>query len=553
VPRVPVIRTDAPLWKLRRLQELRRLQAEKLGAVDVFRALGFEPNCVVRQAAAEAAGFKTIIGAVRSGVDLPPNCWTCPQERFLAHYNDERSDMLYGGAAGGGKTTGNLMGALRACHQFDGLQAFWFRRTFPELEQSVLRVLARYAYAAPLGAKWNGGRHELTFPNGSILTFGHAANLKAATALLSAEIQLLCLDERTTIQPDVVDFIYTRVRSGVEGIPELGIRSGTNPGEIGHSRVKTDFIEATDHGANELVDERGRTLRFIQAKATDTPQVIMSGYLLTLQGIKDPQLRKAMLDGDWDVFAGQVFSEWRYAKHVVEPFTLPREWRRCGGIDYGYRAPSAVLKSAVDGDGRVWVYWELYETQLGERRLAEEILASGAEHVVYAFDPSMSARIGDEMPVASILQEEGVPLTPGNNDRLSGWNRIHTYLADGPACQIHRAAGSAQCPLLHVFAGCVDLIRTLPAVPYRTTGKLEDVDTESEDHLPDALRYLLMELGGMNEPYVSKDRGPTTAPDGSPLLPVLDGRMIAGDTSTGLAPPPGSQKGNGRVIESPFV
>jgi hypothetical protein len=543
---------EASPEKLLYLQELQRRRAEQIGKQGVFRAMKFEPNCKVRQAAAEELGYELIVDAVEAGADLPPNCGECPQERFLAAYNEPNTDQLYGGAAGGGKTVGNLFGTLRACFEYPGLQAFWFRRSFPELHQSVLRLLGRFRFAEQIGARWNAAYHELTFANGSILTFGHAKNVKEATALLSAEIQLLVLDERTTIPPDVVDYLYTRVRSGIPGLPCLGIRSATNPGEIGHSRVKQDYVEATKHGEVEIIDKAGRLKRFIQAKISDTPQ-LGPEYAKTFD-ILGEQLAKAYRDGDWDVFAGQVFSEWRYDRHVVKPFRVPLTWLRWGGIDWGHRAPSAVIKAGIDQDDRVWVYWEFYKAEVGEKGLADVIRASGPEHIVYAFDPAMSAKLGDAKPVAAVLKEEGIRLKKANNDRLSGWQRIHTYLADGPACAIHRAPPYEweSCPMLHVFDSCHELIRTLPAVPYNVTGNPEDVDTRSEDHLPDALRYLVMELGTLGRPFLFDETLPDFfAAGGKPIPPVIPGRMIAGNTGTGLLHEE-SQEDNGKVKASPF-
>jgi hypothetical protein len=114
--------------------------------------------------------------------------------------------------------------------------------------------------------------------------------------------------------------------------------------------------------------------------------------------------------------------------------------------------------------------------------------------------------------------------------------------------------GWDECPMLHVFENCTELIRTLPAVPYNQVGNPEDVDTDSEDHLPDALRYLLMQLGTLARPFLGAELDPSdrlVAPDGRPLLPVIPGRNIAGDTSTGLFREE-DQDMNGRVMASPF-
>jgi hypothetical protein len=421
-----------------------------------------------------------------------------PQTRFLS-LPDENIDVLFGGAAGGSKSYSLLIYALRACVRFPGLQVFWFRRTFPELQQSVLRLLGRLAFARSLGATWNGSTYELRFPGGSILTFGHAKTTKEASALLSAEINLLIIDERTTLPPDVVDMLYTRVRTGVPGVPCLGVRSGTNPGDVGHSRVLADYIEATGHGEREITDDNGRRRIFIQSHISDTPQ-LGAEYLRNLQGLPE-KLRKAYLEGDWTVFAGQAFGEWRHDRHVMRPFSIPDEWQRLNGIDGGYRAPWCTLWGAVDPDGRIYFYREIYETQVGETEQAKRILAAEAddEHVAVRYaDDSMWAVTGEGKPSADIYAENGVHLTKagkGPGSRVTRVRRTRTYLAEAPACPHHRALGWDTCPLAHFFSVCENLIRTLPTLPHADTGDPEDVNTKAEDHAYDAMSYLLINLG----------------------------------------------------------
>jgi hypothetical protein len=477
---------EAPLAKLRKLKQLQEQYDKKVAqrraqTMDVFAKLGFTPNCKVQHAARVA------------GEPVPPRCGQCPQERFV-DLPDEDLDVLYGGAGGGGKSHSLLVLALRACIRYPGIQVFWFRRSFPELNQSVLRLLARFGHARSLGASWNGSSYELRFPGGSVLTFAHAKNLQEASALSSAEINLLILDERTTIAPDVVNFLYTRVRSGVPGVPCLGIRSASNPGFVGHRVVKEGWVDATDYGRVELVDKAGRRRIFIPAKIADNP--FIGDYEATLQGIEDPELRRRIAEGDWSVMPDQAFPDWRRDRIAVPAFDLPASWLRYGGLDWGWTAPSVYLLAARDNDGRLWYYRELVMRQTPEQEQARRVLAiEDVAPIVRAADPAMWGKNGSALPPASQFAIAGTPLRKADNDRFGGKQRLHQYLAQGPACAYHRSLGWDICPMLHVIeTGCPELLVSMETLP-RDPKKPEDVDTNADDHAYDAARYLAMAVG----------------------------------------------------------
>jgi hypothetical protein len=481
------------LAKVEKLRRLRELQAEvdrregvRLASLDVFGVLGYRPH---------------------------PQ-----QEEFHAAIED---DVLYGGAAGGGKSVAIVMEGLRACARHPGMRVLLVRRTYDELAESVFPVLAKYGYAAGLGATWNGTERELRFPNRSLFRFRYMENLVDASRRQGGEYQLLLVDEATLMPPGVVDILkFERLRSDGT-VPVIGTRSTCNPGGPSHAQVKARYIDGTGHGQRIVADEQGLTVRFVQAKATDNPH-LDDGYARRLDAIPDPQRRAAMRDGDWDQFAGMVFPEWRHDRHTVPPMALPSTLTRYNGIDWGYTAPWCVLWGAQDEDGRVWIYRELYATQVGEQAQAQRILAaeSAGEHVAARYgDDAMWATRGDAKPVATVYAENGVPLTPaGKGGRVPGWQRVHSYLAEAPACAHHRAAGWDTCPLLHVFTTCTELVRTLPALPHATSGDPEDADTKAEDHAPDSLRYLLINLG--NE---ARFHFPAPTPVARPLDPAAAG------------------------------
>ena len=462
----PVI--QAPPEKLRRLAELReirrRQEAGRLATLDVFGLLGYEP--------------------------------TPKQQEF---HDATEFDILFGGSSGGGKSVALVGHAIRECVRHPGIRVGAFRRTYPELKESLLTELATtFGYAQALGAAWNGNDYELRFPNGSLIMFRYAETLKDATRRQGGQFQLLLFDERTLTPPDAIAFLESRLRSGRADIPVLGIRSSANPGGAGHGAVKSRYIQPTNYGESTYSDERGRSVRFIPSKLADNPHVNPE-YAADLLALPD-KLRAAFLDGNWDVFAGQMFPELNRDRHVVAPFKLPAEWTRYNGIDWGF-SPGwwAVIWAAVDEDGRVWLYRELYAQQVIEPDQAKRILAAEAdgEHVLirYADDAMWTGR-GAAKSSADMYADNGVHLTPASKgSRVIGWQRVRRYLAEAPACQHHRALGWETCPMLHMFTTLHDTFRTLSDLPHATKGDPEDADSGGEDHLPDALRYLLINLG----------------------------------------------------------
>ena len=480
----------------------------------VFHDLGYEPNCIPRHEAREAGILEHL---------LPAPCGQCPQEQF---HGATEYDVLYGGAAGGGKTKGLVMEGLKNSVRYPGITIGAFRRSYPELEESLLSELRPLLgdLAHHYGARYDETKHDLRFPSGSLIRFRHMGNLRDATRRQGGEYQQLLFDERTLTPPDAIDFLQSRLRSSRPDIPVLGIRSGTNPGGIGHGRVKRDYIDATDHGKHVVVDDRGRTRRFIQAKVEDNPH-LNAEYASDLDALPEA-MRKAFRDGNWDSFTGQVFTSWNRALHVVKAFPIPLSWRRFSGIDYGWRDPWAVVWGALDSDRRLWVYREISQSEVTERDQAARIQAiehAAGEDLVHYADPSMWAKKGEAPSPATAYTAAGVRIVEATNDRIIGWHRLHTYLANAPACELHRHQGHTVCPLLHVLETCPEVIRTVPALPYDPV-RVEDVDTNADDHIPDALRYLVMAL-----PNPAPQQGLPRQPDPRHRDPLSQIAPIEGD------------------------
>jgi hypothetical protein len=222
------------------------------------------------------------------------------------------------------------------------------------------------------------------------------------------------------------------------------------------------------------------------------------GYEKVLNAIPDVNRRAAMRDGDWDAMVGAFFSIWNRMRHVVPAFDPPPEWQRYCGVDYGFRDPFAVEWAAVDNDARVWVYREIYATEVDAPNQAKLILEAeqnaNEANVVRVADPSMWGSRGTPMSIADIYGMEGCGIAQADNDRLNGWSRFFYYLAEAPACEYHRSLvtddqpnGWETCPLIHFMdERCPNLIDAIPNLP-RSKTKPDDAETRQvDDHGIDA-------------------------------------------------------------------
>lgn len=434
---------------------------------------------------------------------------TPKQQLFHASKADE---VLFGGAAGGGKSKAIVMDAFFRCLLYPRTYAYVFRRTYGELEDTIIRE-ARESYPKGLG-KYNAARHEIELPNGSAIRFRHCANYDDRQNYRGAEIQWLYFDELTSFEEEIYDFLKTRLRAKKKLGIQPCVRSATNPGDIGHAWVKRRFVDAappmtmfeSDITSRESKKRKRYRLQYIPSLVTDNPH-ISDDYLFQLEG-KPAALRNAMLYGDWNAFEGQVFTEWqdrpahyrdRLWTHVVEPFEIPDHWPRYMSFDHGYSKPFSVGWWAVSPNGTAYRYREWYGCEPGRantgvkltpRQIAEGILQREVHErennirIDRVADPAIFDRSrGDS--VAQQMEPEGknpgVFFRPGEHNRLSGKMEIHERLRFDEQGR----------PKMQVFSTCRDFIRTLPALPY-SSRTVEDVDSEAEDHIYDETRYFCM-------------------------------------------------------------
>lgn len=424
-------------------------------------------------------------------------------------------DVLYGGAAFGGKSYGLLMDTLRWCHTYPRLEAWWIREDYPQLRDSVLTDLEAMGYAQVLGCRWNDQQKILRFPNGAQLKFRHARNLKDASQMLSAACQLLVLDERTTLDPAVAEKLTTRVRSGKPGVPVIGVRSGTNPGGRGHTAVKTAFVDPSPLGRRRLpaVDDAGTVIRtddgrtldryFLPAKIDDNPAGRAADPTYAARfSMMAPELAAAYRDGDWSRFEGMRFAAFDVRRHVVPAgqLDIPLGGVRRGlGVDWGSAAPFAAVWGVMLAEQLI-VYRELHQAGLTTTEQAKAILAAerdgergNGRSVPVWLDPSCWSR-DPEKPIvkptrpdapppgsrADLYRKAGVPVLKAYNPRVDGWTFIDELLGDLPDGR----------PKVLFSDACPNVIRSLSGAP-RCTRDPDDVDDSyDDDHAADGFRYL---------------------------------------------------------------
>lgn len=424
--------------------------------------------------------------------------------------------ILFGGAIGGGKSAAMLHDAIYNAVNYPGMRIALVRRSYPELEESLIAPLhAEWGSAKALGARWNGTKKTLSFPNGSIINFVYAETVQDVTNIQGGQYQALYVDEGALMPPAVIQQLQERLRGASKLIPIIGIRISSNPGGAAHKYLKDRFITPTQKGklafAKEPIGKTGRTRKvaFIKSQLSDNPH-LNEDYVDVVDSIEDPQRRKAMRDGDWDAMVGQFFMQWDSTRHVVPSFEISKEWLRYAGIDYGTLDPFACVWVSPDPDGRMWVYREISAPGLQARDQARYILdaekSAGETSVIRVADPSMWGNNGTPLSIADSYGLEGCGIYKADHDRTNGWSLCHQYLNEGPACPIHRAKGWKTCPMVHVFEDkCPLFIEQIPALT-RNPLKPEDAATLNvEDHIADAWRYVCMAVGTFARPVLYDD------------------------------------------------
>ena len=440
---------------------------------------------------------KSEVEEVQRDIIFEPN--PGPQTSFLAATEQE---VLYGGAAGGGKSYSLIADPVR---YFSNPHARMLivRRSTEELRELISVSKQLYPRAIP-GIKFMERDKTWVAPNGSTLWMSYLDRDDDVMRYQGQAFNWIGFDELTQWPtPYAWNYMRSRLRATkASGLP-LYMRATSNPGGPGHQWVKKTFIDPnTPNKAFWATDENGETIRwpvghsreneplfkrkFIPATLFDNPYLSEDGmYEANLLSLPEHQ-RRQLLEGDWDINEGAAFPEFNRRVHVSEPYDIPASWVRFRACDYGYSSYTGVLWFAVvPGSEQLVVYRELYVSKILATDLADMILElEEGEKIRYGvLDSSLWHNRGDTGPsLAEQMITKGCRWRPADRSRgsrVAGKNEIHRRL---------QIDDFTEEPRLVIFDHCKNIISQLPSIPLDKKNP-EDVDTHSEDHLYDALRY----------------------------------------------------------------
>lgn len=450
-----------------------------------------------------------------------------PQQRALT---TRAQEVLYGGAAGGGKSYLARVSSIVYSLEIPGLITYLFRRTFKEVLANHVHTPGGYlemlkGLMDAGDVDYSKSDYSFTFYNGSRIQLAHSQYESDIYTHQGAQIGFLILDEATHFSPMMVRFIRSRVRLGSLVVPPKWkglfprILYTANPGGIGHHYFKSNFV---DIGAGHVFlapeDEGGMTREYVPAKVGDNKILLLNDpdYPARLKGMGDTATVEAMLNGDWEIVSsGGVADVWRSKYHVIHPFNIPSSWRIDRGYDYGSSKPAAYLMFAEsdgtefeDHNGRTcWVpagtIFIIGEKYFANKRLEglkltaieqgrqmkafedesgyhSRVKPGPADNAIFSAEPGHRT-VADDIGISGITFVKGNK-RPGS--RVEGLQLFRTRLKAATERPMER-------PGIFVFNTCRHTIRTIPNLQNDDKNP-EDIESQGEDHLWDVIRYRVL-------------------------------------------------------------
>ncbi len=428
---------------------------------------------------------------------------------------DTHKYVAFGGARGGGKSWAVRVKAILLSLNYKGIKILIVRKTLSELRNNHISPLVSLTNGI---ADYNDSKKELRFKNGSIIKFGYCACQADLCQYQGSEWDVIFIDEATQLREEWFDELKVTVR-GVNDFPKR-IYLTCNPGGVGHSWVKRLFIDRNYKEGEDTSD-----YSFIRSLVTDNKALMDKNpdYQKQLHSLP-PKLKKAWLEGDWNIFEGQFFEDFidapeHYADklytNVIEPFEIPNDWNIVRSFDWGFAKPFDCSWWAVDFEGRAYLILQFYGcTGVANEGLKwhadkvfSEIHRIECEHrwlkgkrISGVADPSIWSEDGG-LPIIASADRHQVFFQKADNSRIPGWMQVHYRLAFDDQGK----------PMVYFFNTCKHAIRTLPLLQFSNTNP-EDLDSMQEDHFADSFRYFCM-----SRPIVPKKSIVKNYPAADPL------------------------------------
>lgn len=368
-----------------------------------------------------------------------------PKQAHFLSIPDTIFEGFFAGSKGPGKTDTLIMiDPLRGFTDHPKFKSLTLRRNFPDLESEI--VIRQKEWYTPAGATYNETKKRWTWPSGAISQNGHADKEEDVRKYDSAEYNLIKWDEATHFTKFQYEYLsFTRCRSSSPDLPAL-IRSGSNPGNVGHTYFRTRFVDPYRPGNKILVDKKTGLKRiYIPAGPYDNPALLTNDptYLKKLESLPEAERRAAF--GDWYTFSGQVFEEFRLepllgepenARHVIKPFDIPFWWPRILAIDWGFAALTVAGWGAISPDGRIYIYRVVAVKGQQIKNWATDVanLTKGEEIVDAVICHSANQNRGEPKTIQIQVQEAlnnaglNVDLRLAERDRIGGKMLVHEYL-----------------------------------------------------------------------------------------------------------------------------
>lgn len=458
-----------------------------------------------------------------------------PQEKFLG-LPDEIQEAFYGGAVGGGKSWVLLMlPIMREFIKHPSFKGIIFRKTYPQLEEYLVPE-SKIIYKK-FGGEYNETKHLWTFGSGATIRFGFIKTKDDARDHDGSQYNYIGWDELTHFDEWVYRYLFRSLRSGSKQLPAI-VRSTSNPGNIGHSWVRSRFIEPDRNGYKKLWDPETKSHRiFIPSSMRDNPTLLENNpnYINILNTLPEAE-RKAKIEGDWWTFSGQVFTEWRdrhidsepaHALHVIEPFTIPSFWPKIVSIDWGFTHKASIHWHAVSPESRLFTYREYTCSKTPIEIWGSDVgrLSRTDENIVLSvMDPSAWKTESHGKTIAEqFMQASDMFVEQAINDRINGKLHYHEMLRwkERPAKYIPKEGYSQETcdrifrlhglkaeqeykdmflpqkpesnlPQWQIFGeACPELVRVIPLLVY-DENKTEDVAKFDGDDSYDDTRYGIM-------------------------------------------------------------